>query len=132
MKFIKEPKKVEDLYPLVVKECELIKQHFPKEVEKLLELEITEFETDYKYGCIYGKLVGDCNDIRVKQFIENNLDTVIIGKGITEDNKDRTLEFMTPLEIYIFGYAGKDELYGEEYDEEAKQRLETVLNLIKN
>ena len=69
MQFIKEPKDIEELYPLVVKECELIKGHFSEELKKLLELEITEFETDYKEGCIYGKLVGDCNDIRITNFI---------------------------------------------------------------
>lgn len=131
MQFIKEPKNVEDLYPLVVKECELIKQHFPEEVKQLLELEITEFETDYKYGCIFGKLVGDCNDTRVTKFINENLDTVIIGKGATDNSKDRTLEYMTPMEIYIFGYEGQEELDGDAYDEEAKERLEKVLNLLK-
>lgn len=133
MNFITEPKDIEELYPLVVKECELIKEHFSEELEELLELEITEFETDYKTGCIYGKLVGNCNDIRVTNFIQNNLDTVIIGKyyDSTPINNDRTLLYMTPLEEYIWGYAGEEELADEDYNYEAKERLQKVLNLLK-
>ena len=132
MKFIDCPKNIEDLYPLVVKECKLIKQHFSEELPDLLELDITEFETDYKHGCIYGKLVGDCNDIRVSNFIENNIEYVIIGNyyNSTPINSDRTLLYMTPLEEYIWGYTGEDEISGEDFDYEAKERLQKVLNLL--
>ena len=134
MEFIKEPKNVEDLYPLVVKECELIKEHFP-EVKQLLELDIKEFDTTYKTSCVYGKMTGNCNDERVRQFIEQHLEVVIKSMSSFQERDERTVKYMTPLEVYIYGYEGE---YDEEdnkgnidFDEEAKERLEKVLELLK-
>ncbi len=126
MTFINEPSDLETLYPLVIQECELIKQHFP-EVSNLFDLEIEEFDTTYKKDCIYGKMIGDCNDDRVTKFIEDNLQIVI--KGDTSSSVPyRTVKYMTPLEVYIYGYDGGDE---SESNNEAKERLIKVLNLLK-
>ena len=126
MKFIKEPQDLETLYPLVVKECELIKQHFP-EVSNLFDLEIEEFDTTHKKDCIYGKMIGDCNDNRVTKFIDDNLQIVIKGDALSSAPY-RTVKYMTPLEVYIYGYDRGDEL---ESNNEAKERLIKVLNLLK-
>lgn len=131
MKLINEPKNIEELFPLVVDEVEKIKIFFSSEEIENLDIDIEDFETDSPLDCIYGKMVGNCNDSRVTKFLENYLPICIKSdyKGDPENQSSkRTYTYMTPMEVYIYGYdnrSGKPNL-------EAKNRLKTVLNLLLN
>jgi hypothetical protein len=132
--FIKLPENIEDLYPLVELECKLIKENFTSEEINKLELDL--IDSTSQYDCVYGKMVGDCNDPKVNSFINNNLDKLILSRYsniVTFDETDRALYYMTPLEEYIYE---RDNPYENDFEivmsETTKKRIQKVLNLLKN
>lgn len=130
MEFIDSPENKEELWPLVVKECELIKNNFSKEEIDKLELDIIDPTTST--ACIYGIMVGDCNNIRVHKFILSNLNVLI--KQINFGNKvidwARASYYMTPLEEYI--HPTRKEENCDELKETVKERIQKVIDLLQN
>lgn len=131
-KYIKAPDNIEDLFSLVEKECELIKKHFtPEEINKL---KLDNIDPNSETTCIYGRMVGNCNNPRVNNFINENLDILIESRDFKNMDKFResirSCYYMTPLEEYIFE---RDEYYAEdnEVSEETEERIKKVINLLK-
>ena len=134
--FINTPVNIESLFSLVKLECELIKKHFTSEEINKLELDI--IDPTSTTACLYGHMVGDCNNIRVNRFIEQNLNTLIKSGNYSKletdfDSDDRSFYYMTPLEEYIYDYSlDFDDDNNTILTEEVKNRIQKVLNLLKN
>lgn len=134
--FIDSPEDIEELFPLVVKECELIKENFTS--EEIAKLELDEIDPTSPHACIYGTMVGDCNSKRVNDFINSNLDIVVkTDSPMEEFHADaRARYYVTPLEEYIY----TDKYGNEEFDKDeinnglslsTINRIEKVINLLK-
>lgn len=133
--FIELPENIEDLYPLVVLECKLIKEHFSE--EEINKLELSIIDPTSEVACIYGTMVGSCNNPKVISFINNNLNVLIIGKFKTiEENirdEDRCGYYMTPMEEYIYEkYKDWDNWDDIILRKKTKERIQKVINLLKN
>lgn len=89
---IEKPKNIEDLFPLVEKECKLIKNFTQEEIDNLFDEE--EIDPNSTTECIYGKMTGNCNSLRVFNFIQNNISTVVK----TDYKGEEPIEELTPKE----------------------------------
>lgn len=129
--FIKRPENIEDLWPLVVEECRLIKQNFSEEQIDKLEVELINGNS--ATSCVYGIMTGDCNSTRVSKFIRDYIDTLVMGSDIkavqTEDydildeTNTRSCTFTTPMEEYIY----------EDYStDDSSERIKRVVSLLKS
>lgn len=133
-KFIDSPSDKEELWPLVVKECKLIKDNFTS--EEINKLDLEDIDPTNSSSCIYGRMIGNCNNPRVEEFIQNNLDTLIKTLNFDKLDKDFNLDlratyFVTPLEEYIFPTDEEDNEYYDNYYDGPKNCTETVLNRIE-
>ena len=131
---IEKPINVEDLFPLVEKECKLIKENFTqKEIDNLFD-EDEGINPNSTTDCIYGKMTGDCNSARVLNFIQNNISIVVKTdykregpiEELTPEEK-RSYFFMTPLEEFIYN----PDTQNEEEVEASQNRIERVLDLLQ-
>lgn len=91
----------ESFKSLIKKECELIKKHFTKDEKNKIIFE--KIYGDSVQSCIYGLMVGNCNDERVTEFIINNLDTFCVDDIYTDEIETnyRSGYLLTPMEYYI-------------------------------
>jgi len=129
---IEKPRNVEDLFPLVEKECKLIKENFSQ--KEISNLYLEDIDPNMETSCIYGRMDGSCNSKRVYDFIQKNIDIVVKTdyKGDTpleNLNKitQRSCYFMTPLEEFIFNPDEDD----EDEDEKSQERVQRVLELLQ-
>jgi len=124
----------EDFVKLVQEECKLIPQHFTsEEIDKVFNSEINGESSS---ECVYGTMVGDCNNKKVSDFIINNLSTITVANdSATFDNKiflpeDRTfVSIMTPVELYIT--PRESEIY-EDLEDESNEYANSYYDRIKD
>lgn len=132
--FIELPKEIEDLFPLVKIECELIKEYFSK--EEIDKLELNLIDPTNENSCIYGIMTSSCNTRRVSTFINENLNTLIINENkhnLPFTEEERSYYYMTPLEEYIYEKGDKEDEYGDIIISKLTfKRIQKVLNLLKN
>jgi hypothetical protein len=82
---------------MAMEECDKIKAYFTK--EEIDDLNEDDFDPELITRCIYGLMTGSCNSDRVTEFIEKNIDKVILTGG---GQVFRSYNYVTPLEEIIF------------------------------
>jgi len=146
MEYIESPKNKEKLFPLVIEEILKIKEYFTKDQIQEIILNKNNIQGNSTTHCIYGIMLGDCNNKKMVNFINDNLSVLIKAKRVdfheefkNVDVKERSFTFTTPLEDYIFPETCFD--YEEEEDakeacsydyQEYKKRINKVINLLEN